>query len=140
MKKLATLAMLVAATGLAAVPAHAASNPKKEPTQAMPCPHDPGKWARVWVDLGRKWTADNPCGHGTWLSIGFDAEGTSDSDATLVLVAPKTRFGPRKSLPKPGPGNWWGASLTTNPEFHDCIAGETYAVWPDSKGVFDLTC
>lgn len=133
-KKLLIALLLIPAL---AAPAYAASNPKKEPTQFMWCPDQPGKSARIWVELGKRWTADNQCDHGVWLSIGWGIVGSSDSTSEEVLVAPKTRFGPRKSGSLPQKDGWWGASLTTNPEFCD---GETYVVWPNSKGKFDPVC
>lgn len=134
MKK-SRIALGIAVLSLVAAPAYAASNPKTDPTQSMWCPDESGKQARVWVTLGKKWTADNQCGHGIWLSIGWGSLDSAETEE--VLVAPKTRFGPRKSGSKPGVDSWWSARLTTNPEFCD---GETYVVWPNSKGVFDEVC
>ena len=128
------LCVLALVAGIAG-PAYAASNPKSDPTQFIWCPNDPGRAARIWLTPGKKWTADNQCGHGTWLSIGWAEDGSEDSEE--VLLAPKTRFGPRKSGSMPGPGDWWGASLTTQPEFCD---GDTSVVWPNSKGVFEQVC
>jgi hypothetical protein len=133
------LTATAAAIVLAATPAYAANNPKQAATHTLPCPHTPGKTARIWLEPGKRWTADNQCGAGTWLAIGWNEEG-SDSGASLVLVAPKTHFGPRKSDPVPGAGGWINASLTTNPEFHGCQSGTTWVVWPNTHGVFDVTC
>lgn len=132
-RRLAPIAVVLAV--LVAAPAHAASNPKTGPTQLIRCPDHPDRTARIWVELGKRWTADNQCGHGVWLSIGWGATDSTDSEE--VLVAPKTRFGPRKSGSLPAADGWWGARLTTNPEFCD---GETYVVWPNSKGRFDPVC
>lgn len=134
------LIALTAAAVLAASPAWATSNPKQSPVLTMGCPGQPDKTARYWVTPGKTWAADNQCGNGTWLAIGWNDAESSDSTSSLVLVAPKTRFGPKKSDPVPAAGDWTAASLSSNPEFHDCQGGTTWVVWPNSRGVFDITC
>ena len=134
------LILISAAFVLAAAPAGAAKPKVPGPNQTFGCPDQPTKVARYWVEPGTRWYADNQCGNGTWLAIGWNGPDSSDSNAELVLVAPKTHFGPRKSGSIPGPGGWVSAWLTTNPEFHGCQSESTYVVWPNSKGVFDVTC
>lgn len=140
MNRRRVLVAFTVAAALVAGPAWAVSNPKTSPVLTMGCPGEPSKVARYWVTPGKTWTAENQCGGGVWLLIGWNGPGSSDSTADLVLVAPHTRFGPKKSAPVPGVGGWTGASLTTHPEFADCQGGTTWVVWPNSRGAFDITC
>lgn len=135
--KNAVLPALAVIVALVATPAGATKPPATGPNQTFGCPDQPDKVARFWVEPGKRWYADNQCGRGTWLVIGWGTPDESDSSAEVVLVAPTTHFGPRKSGSIPAVGGWVNASLTTNPEFCN---GETYVVWPNSKGVFDNVC
>ncbi len=86
MKKLLAGAFVVlAAPALLITPAGAAV-PKSKATGTLACGP---KTARVWVSFKRL-AAENPCGR--WLVILLSNGSESDSDSTIVNVAPGAQF------------------------------------------------
>lgn len=74
---------------------------------------------------GKAWSASNPC-RGLWLAIGTGWNDSSDSDAEVVFVAPKTKFA--KTTKHYPAGDWVATYLTREPEFCGAVV-----VTPTSK-------